>query len=316
VHDGSDLETLDALRPDDRWILARTAGVIAQMTAALEGFRFHEYARDMYDFVWSEFCDWYIESAKSVFREGEEASRGATFAVFDYVFSVILRLLHPVMPFVTEEIYHELGYAAEEDSIMLASWPEAMPDETLRRIGATAEIVKGVEAKFELIRSVRNIKAEYSIPAYQRVPVVIVPATDDARTILESDPVSLQALIPAESVELRSDYEPEERSAGGGPRGERSAGGGPRGAIAASAVSALGTAYVPLGGVIDVAAETTRLSKQRDDLTRYVERMQAKLANAKFTERAPKDVVQGERDRLAEAVEKRDRVDAQLRVLS
>ena len=141
----NDLDGVDAanLRPDDKWILARISETVASATKNLADFDFHAYALELYEFIWNEFCDWYVESAKSAFYSDDEGRKAATLSIFDHVFSRILRILNPVMPFITEELYHSLGYVEEADTIMVAQWPEA------EDFGVDSETAELVKEKFE-----------------------------------------------------------------------------------------------------------------------------------------------------------------------
>lgn len=289
-----DLTTED-LRADDQWILARFSQTVKEVTTALEQFSFHELTRLLYEFMWNEFCDWYLESAKAVFYEETGPKRETALRVFDYVMGHFLRLLHPVMPFVTDELYHQMGYIAEEDSIMCAVWPAPFDPDRLERLGATTEVVELVTAKFELIRAVRNVRANYTIPPSRRIDVIISPVTDALGEFLTRDSVSLQSLLYAAHVDIRSGYQPD------GPTGV--------------AVSTMGTAYIPLAGVIDVEAECKRLEKQRDEILGFMERAEKKLANEGFVSRAPREVVDKEKERLAELRDKLARVREQLDAL-
>jgi len=296
--DWADLSDLDAadLRPDDQWILARLATAVDEVTDALTSFRFHELARLLYEFMWNEFCDWYLESAKAVFNQGEPKAIGVTLRVFDHVMSAFLRLLHPVMPFVTEELYHHLGFVDEQDSVMCAPWPAPMTQAELARLGATEETVSRTTAKFELIRGVRNVRAGYLIPPARRVPVAIAPTGKDIHRFLAQDITSLKALLYASDVTLDPECQPQ------GPAGV--------------AVGSIGTAYVPLAGVVDVEAEKLRLQDQETEISGFITKSQRKLDNEKFVSRAPKDVVDRERERLRELREKLGRVREQLEALS
>jgi valyl-tRNA synthetase len=284
------------LRPDDRWILARLNATVRVTTQGLEKFRFNDMTRGLYEFMWNDFCDWYLESAKAVFNSDDAALRERTLQIFDHVLGTFLRLLHPVMPFVTEELYHQMGYVAPADSIMLAAWPKPFDARVARRLGATEETVRRVTARCELIRSVRNVRAQYLIPDGRRIDVVIAPVDAATADFLREDTVSLQSLLYASGIEIRTDYQP------AGPCG--------------IAVSELGTAYVPLAGVIDLEAERGRLRKQADEATAYIASVQKKLANEGFVSRAPADVVARERARLLELEERLGRVREQLAALS
>ncbi|MDX9980601.1 MAG: valine--tRNA ligase, partial [Lentisphaeria bacterium] len=296
----ADWETLDGLaaadlRSDDRWILARFAQTVREVTATLDEFHFSEVARLLYEFMWNEFCSWYLESAKAVFQ-ADSACRTATFRVFDHVMGHFLRLLHPVMPFLTEDLAHQAGFVAEADSIMLAPWPVPASADALAALGATAELVARTDAKFELIRGVRNVRAQYTVPPSARTPVVIVPAQPADAAFLEGDRESLQGLLYASTLTIDSAYQPD------GPAGV--------------AVGAIGSAYIPLAGEIDLDKERARLEKQLAETDRFIAGAETKLANANYVNRAPADVVQRERERLAELAETRQRIQEQIAALS
>jgi valyl-tRNA synthetase len=283
------------LRPDDKWILARFSQTVADVTAAVESFSFSELSRLLYEFMWNEFCSWYLESAKAVFQ-GDSAQAAATLRVFDHVLGQFLRLLHPVMPFLTEELAHQAGFVAEEDSVMLAPWPKPLSAESLAALGATEELVSRTDAKFELIRGIRNVRAQYTIPPSTRTPVIIAPAQPEDGEFLASDLDSLQGLLYASSVTIDADYQP------AGPNGV--------------AVGTLGSAYIPLADVIDLDKERERLEKQLAETDRFIMGAEKKLGNENFVQRAPAEVVNRERERLAELGETRQRIQEQISALA
>ncbi len=298
VGDWTSLDDLnqDQLRPDDKWILERYDKAVAAATESLAGFRFHDFAHAIYDFIWSEFCDWYLESAKSVLNSEESAGRNITLRIFDYLMAGLLRLLHPAMPFVTEELYHALGFADEEDSIMFSEWPRPMAPEIKERLGIDQETARQVEAKFELIRAVRNIKASYQIPTSRKLKVIITPKGSEEEAFLREDPVSLEFLLFASEVEIVDDYQPE------GATG--------------TAVTTLGAAYLPLDDVIDVEKEKERLLAQEEELVKHIKNTRKKLSNQKFLDNAPEEVVEREKDRLNQMQDRRERLREQIKVLS
>jgi len=280
------------LRPDDRWIIARLDAAVAGATAALDRFDFHEYSHDIYEFVWSEFCDWYLESAKAALHGPDAALQARTLRVFDHCLGTILRVMHPLMPFLTEEVWHQFGFAGESDSIMLAPWPEALGAAELERLGATPAAAALVREKFELITAIRNVRASYRVAPQAKVGVVLVPADEPRGRFLREDLRSFQVLAAAEPVEIRADYQ------AAGPR--------------AVAVGAAGTAYIPLAGLIDTAGEVEKLKKQAADLAKYSQGIEGKLGNANFVARAPAAVVEAEKAKLAEAESQLARVREQL----
>ena len=281
------------LRTDDQWIIARLNQVVSNVTDGLKNFRFNDICKQLYDFIWSEFCDWYLKSCKPVFRDAEPQFKTSVLRVFDYCLGTFLRLLHPVMPFVTDELYHQMGFASEEDSIMLSQWPTSLTEEVLERLGIQADTVPMAESKFELIRATRAIRATYQIPMSRTLDMIIAPAGDDAAAYLGQDMLTLKSLLGANMITVQSGYQPD------GPCGV--------------AVSSMGTAYIPLAGIVDVEAEVKRLRKQEAEWENYVASVRRKLANENFVSRAPKEVVDKEREHITEFEEKLSRMREQLR---
>jgi valyl-tRNA synthetase len=289
-----DLQGLSAaeLRPDDQWIIARLNHTTQAVTDDLANFRFNDCCKALYDFIWSEFCDWYLESCKPVFNGADPVQQATVLRVFDYCLGVFLRLLHPMMPFVTDELYHQMGFIGEDSSIMLAQWPEPLSDGQLAELGADEEACRRSEAKFELIRAVRTVRANYLIPSSRPLEVILVPVAAEDLAYLRRDEQTLQSLLVASQVQLLSDYQPD------GPCGV--------------AVSSMGTAYIPLAEVVDLAAECERLRKQESEMLNYLASVRKKLDNANFVARAPAEVVAKERARIVEFEEKLSRVRQQL----
>ncbi len=285
--------TADELRADDRWILARASQVTADCTDCLNRFSFHEMTHSLYEFVWSEFCDWYLESAKAVLNSDDKRRIVVVRRVFDHVFSRILRLLHPVMPFVTEELHHHLGFLVENEFLVThAAWPKPFGTRVAERLGATDQLVERVAGKFELIRAVRNIRSSYNVPPGRPVDVVLRPATEETAEFLRTDEVSLRALLNAGRITVDA------QATVDGPK--------------AAAVTAMGTAYVPLEGLVDLEAERARLQKQEQEILGFIRKAEGKLGNDKFVAKAPPEVVQRERDNLAEQTEKLERLRVQM----
>ena len=286
--DISSLEAAD-LRPDDQWILSRLNKIVGTVTSDLEQFNFNDAVKSLYEFVWNEFCAWYLESAKPALNAPSGES-SPTLQVFDYCLGTFLKLLHPFMPFITDELFHQMGFCDEEDSIMVADWPARIPAARMRQLGADDETEKLDAAKFELIRAVRNLRANYQIAPSRALDVVVTPADSSAQAFLERDEASFKALLNAGAVTF-------------GDRPE-----GPCGV----AVSSLGNVFVPLAGVIDVAAEVARLRKQEDEAVKYIAVIDRKLSNASFVEHAPAAVVEAERQKRAETEEKLARIRGQI----
>ena len=274
------------LTSDDKWILRRLDQAIREVTAGFEAYRFTDATGALYRFFWSEFCDWYVESCKATFF-GEDAARKANvLAVFDFVMGHTLRLFHPFMPFITEELWHGLGYSEEMpadqggETIMTAHWPAAFEDDFMAHYGLVETVDQLVAAKHELVTAGRNLRAIGNIPFAKKVDYILKPA--GALDPYEAEVI--QSLLNAEGLEVNPDYAPRK----GTPTSR----------------SALGELFLPLDGLIDLEAEKARLDGQLQKFAKEIEKASAKLNNPKFTERAPEEVLQEARDRLAEWQEK------------
>jgi len=283
---------------DDKWILLRLDQAITEVSTAFEAYRFTDATGALYRFFWSEFCDWYVESCKATFF-GEKAARKANvLAVFDFVMGHALRLFHPFMPFITEELWHGLGCSEglPEDqggrTIMNAHWPKAFDEQFKEHYGLEETVDDLIEAKHELVIAGRNLRTIGNIPFAKKVDYILKPAGE-----LDSYEVEvMQSLLNAESLKVEKEYAPRK----GTP----------------VARSALGELYLPLDGLIDVEAEKVRLETQLQKISREIEKAKAKLDNPKFTERAPEDVLQEAKDRLAEWKQKEEQTRESIEYLS
>ena len=274
------------LTSDDKWIMRRLDQAIREVTAAFKAYRFTDATGALYRFFWSEFCDWYVESCKATFF-GEDAARKANvLAVFDFVMGHTLRLFHPFLPFITEELWHGLGYSEDMpadqggDTIMTAHWPAAFDEDFKTFYGLEETVDQLVDSKHELVTAGRNLRTIGNIPFAKKVDYILKPAG-------ALDPYEvevIQSLLNAEGLEVDPGYAPRK----GTP----------------AARSALGELFLPLDGLIDVEAEKARLKGQLEKIAKEINKAGAKLNNPKFTERAPEDVLQEAKDRLADWQEK------------
>ena len=263
----------------DRWIRARLNATVATVTDALDGYRFDHAAQAIYGFVWNDFCDWYLELCKPVLTgaNASEADKRGTRRTLVQTLETLLRLAHPIMPFITEEIWQKVAplAGAEGDTIMLAAYPGS--DATLDDPAAVAEM----EWVMQFILGVRRIKGEMNIPPSKPLPVLLANASAQDRAWLAASRPYLDFLARTESVTvLESGQEPPE-----------------------SAMALVGEMQVliPMAGLIDKDAELKRLDKEIARLEGDVTRTQAKLANPSFVDKAPEAVVQKERERMGEA---------------
>ena len=270
------------LTSDDRWILRRLDQAITEVTDAFAAYRFTDATATLYRFFWSEFCDWYVESCKATFFSEDAARKANVLAVFDFVTGHTLRLFHPFMPFITEELWHGLDFSAGMpndqggQTIMTAHWPKSFKEDFKEHYALDETIDDLVAAKHELVTAGRNLRGIGNIPFAKKIDYIIKPAAK-----LDAYEVEvIQSLLNAESLKVDADYAPRK----GTP----------------AARSALGELYLPLDGLIDVDAEKVRLEKQLEKISSEIQKAGNKLNNPKFTERAPDEVLQEAKDRLAE----------------
>jgi valyl-tRNA synthetase len=271
----------------DRWILSRYASVRDDVTRLIESWQLGEAGRQLYEFLWNEYCDWYIEAAKVRLGEGTAAEAHATRQVLAYVLERSLRLLHPFMPFVTEAIWRNLpGLGAEgAASIMVTRWPEA-----LARVDAAAETDFGRVQ--EVVRGIRNVRSEYDVPAGRRISAQI-SAGEFAPLMQASLPVTaMLARLDAGRVEIAATLPAPDKAA----------------TLAVAGV----TVYLPLAGLVDLDAERKRMQGELDNIDKQIQRIATTLDNPGFTGKAPANVIEREQLKLAELREKREQVAARL----
>ncbi|MBO5689804.1 MAG: valine--tRNA ligase, partial [Lentisphaeria bacterium] len=255
------------LTGDERWMLAKLNDAIASITTALEEFRFHSAAHEVYELVWSNFCDWFIEAEKVPLRAGGVEKQQALM-VLDYALFRILKLLHPFMPFITEELAHQMQFVEEGKSIMFEDFP-TVDDLTFdpAQIGLT-------DGKFELVRAGRALKSGYNIPDGKKVNFHIKANSPEMLAFLRTETASLYSLLNAAEITLELDAF--DTAANG---------------AAPAQAAYLGTISLPLAGLIDVAAEKAKLNKQIAELDKSIAGSRAKLSNEKFLAKAPEKVI-------------------------
>jgi valyl-tRNA synthetase len=256
----------------DRWILSRLQTAIAETRAALAAYRFNDAGSNLYRFVWGEVCDWYLELVKPTLYGADESAKQAVRHTLVTVFDAVLRLLHPFMPFITEEIWQALPMPRPTASIMIAPYPRSdaawSDGEAETRIGQLIEAVTAI----------RNIRSELGIPP--ATPVNVRIAANGAGESVRAVESFIKVLAKVSAVELLGD--------GPRPHGEPSA-----------VVAGLGEIFVPLRGVVDPAAVRERLTRDLGKVTKELGGVEAKLARVDFVEKAPVDVVEKERQRAS-----------------
>ncbi|MRH42956.1 valine--tRNA ligase [Aquibacillus halophilus] len=271
----------------DKWILTRLNETIDQVNKNVDKYEFGEAGRHLYNFIWDEFCDWYIEMAKLPLYGEDEKAKHTTRSILAHVLDHTMRMLHPFMPFVTEEIWQQLPHQGE--SITQAAWPEIkaeLHDET------AAEEMKRLMA---IIRAVRNIRAEVDTPMSKQVQLMIQAKDEQIEGQLEQNRLYLERFCNTSELIISTAVNAPEK--------------------AMSAVITGADLYLPLEGLIDVDKEIARLNSELDKLNKEVERVEKKLSNEGFVKKAPEQVVEEEKQKQQDYIEKRTKVEARIKEL-
>lgn len=268
----------------DKWILTRLNETIEQVTKNTNKYEFGEAGRHLYNFIWDEFCDWYIEMAKLPLYGDDEVKKKTTRSVLAYVLDQTMRMLHPYMPFITEEIWQQLPHLGE--SITIAAWPEVLSE--FHDEAASKEMKRLVS----IIKSVRNIRAEVDTPMSKQIKLLIQAENETIVTELENNRDYLERFCnPSELIIATKVVVPEK---------------------AMSSVITGAELFLPLEGLIDFDKEISRLKKELDKWTKEVERVQKKLANEGFIKKAPEAVVDEEKQKEKDYLDKQVKVKARL----
>ncbi|MDW5522317.1 valine--tRNA ligase [Carnobacterium maltaromaticum] len=264
----------------DRWILTRLNQTVEKVTDLFEKFEFGEAGRHLYNFIWDDFCDWYIEMSKGVLNGENEAAKQTTRSILAYVLDQTLRLLHPIMPFVTEKIWESVPH--EGESLVIAEYPVVHPE--LNDEAAA----KGMDVLMELIRSVRTIRSEVNTPLSKKIELLIKTNDASIETFLKENETYIERFCNPENLVISSQIEAPES--------------------AMSAVITGAEIYLPLAGLINIDEEIIRLEKEMAKWESEVKRVQGKLSNERFVSSAPEAVVQVEREKEKDYLEKREAV--------
>jgi valyl-tRNA synthetase len=262
----------DPERADDtlnRWIVTEATRTARAVTAALEDYRFDEAASALYRFVWNTFCDWYLELAKPVLSGSDGAAKDETRATAAWALQSVLGMLHPFMPFVTEELWQRTQ--ANSGMLAVSRWPALKFEDE----AAAAEINWLVS----LISEIRSVRSETNVPPGVQVPVVVSGASDVTKARLKAHDTVIRRLARAESVEIVPH------------------------ALAGAVQLVIGemTVSLPIAGIVDLTAERQRLTKELERVGQEIAKVDAKLGNQQFMARAPEEIVEEQRERRAEA---------------
>ena len=272
------------LNVSDKWILTRLNETIERVTSLAERYEFGEVGRELYNFIWDDFCSWYIEMAKLLLYGDDEQAKLTTRSVLAYVLDNTMRLLHPLMPFITEEIWQHLPH--EGESITVAEWPKVRPEFNFQDESNNMKLL------MDIIRSVRNIRAEVNTPMSKKVSLFIKAKDIETVKVLEENKGYLEKFCNPEELVIGEQIEAPEQ--------------------AMTAVVTGAELLLPLAGLINLEEEIGRLEKELEKWAKEVKLVTGKLSNEKFVAKAPEALVAKEREKLADYQAKYDTVKARL----
>ena len=281
--EGKELKDISELKklPVDKWILTKLQGLIKEVTINLNKYEIGLAAGKIYDFVWSDFCDWYIEMEKPLLYGDNEKLKIHALSMLSYVLETVLKLLHPFVPFVTEEIFQILH---PDKALIVEEWPKYN-----KRLTYYAE-AKAFEGVMNLIKAVRNIRAEMNVAPSKRVTLLI--KDNEHRPFFEKTAMFIEKLAGASHVEFVKEK--------------------PTDVKVSTAVSDSVEVYIPLGELVDTEKEIARLTKELENTEKEILRAEGMLGNQKFVANAPKALVEKERDKLEKYRQKRDKLSEQI----
>ncbi|VEF47463.1 valyl-tRNA synthetase [Bacillus freudenreichii] len=271
----------------DKWILTRLNDTIETVTKLSDKYEFGEVGRVLYHFIWDDLCDWYIEMAKLPLYSEDEAAKKMTRSVLAHVLDQTMRLLHPFMPFITEEIWQNLPH--EGESITVASWPKAKEELTDREAANEMKIL------MDIIRSVRNIRAEVNTPMSKKITLMLKAQDEKVLEILQKNKSYLERFCNPEELIMEVGLKSPEK--------------------AMTAVVTGVELFLPLAGLLNIEEEIARLEKEWAKWNSEVERVQKKLGNEKFVNKAPQAVVDEERAKEKDYMAKRATVEERIKEL-
>ncbi len=279
---------LEQLTSADKWILSKVNTLAKDVTANMDKFELGIAVQKLYDFIWEEFCDWYIEMVKPRLYQEEDQTKAAALWTLRTVLANALKLLHPYMPFITEEIFCNL---TGEESIMISSWPEYKKEWVFDADELSVERIK------DAVRGVRNVRSEMNVPPSRKASVFVVSEKDEVRSIFEKGRIFFATLAYAGDVTIQSD----------------------KAGISEDAVSALitdGAVYMPFSDLVDMEKELERLKKEEERLTKELARVNGMLSNEKFISRAPQSKIDEEKEKLKKYSQMMDQVKERLASLT
>ncbi|MDN5300958.1 MAG: valyl-tRNA synthetase [Thermoanaerobacteraceae bacterium] len=278
---------IQALTLKDRWILKRINDITKEVTQALDKFEIGIAAQNIYDFFWSEFCDWYIEMAKIDLYGGDDLAKKRAQQVLYFVLERALKLLHPFMPFITEEIWQHLPHDGR--SIMVSKWPEYDPAWDFTDAG-------DMEVVMDAVRGIRNIRAEMNVSPARKAKAVARVSDPFVMDILKNSTEIIHTLAKVEDMEFITQDSPAPHKA-------------------LTCVIKGAEIFVPMEGLVDIETEIERLQKEHTNLEKEIDRVSKKLSNEGFLAKAPQDVVEKERQKEKDYRDMMEKVEQRLNML-
>lgn len=282
-----DIDISGELSTADRWILHRLNETSRDITRLIDAYEFGETGRLLYNFIWDDLCDWYIEFAKLSLYGDNVSAKKTTQSVLSYVLDRTLRMIHPFMPFISEEIWQHLPH--EGETITLAAWPEYDPN------FEDAEAAAEMSLLMDAIRAVRNIRAEVNVPMSKKIELMLKAGDEQVLQIVNRNEVYVQRFCNTSSFTAGLDLTTPDK--------------------AMTAVITGAELYLPLAGLIDIDQEIARLEKELQHLNSEVQRVEKKLANEGFVAKAPAKVIEEEKAKMADYSDKRSKVIARIEEL-
>ena len=279
---------LNALTGADKWILSKVNKLAEEVTENMDKYELGIAVQKVYDFIWEEFCDWYIEMVKPRLYNEEDTTKAAALWTLKTVLGYALKLLHPYMPFITEEIYCTLR--PEEESIMIASWPERKAEWDFEADEEAVEIIK------EAVRSIRNVRTGMNVPPSKKAKVFVVSEDEAIRETFENGKVFFGTLGYASEVVVQADKAGIDEDA-------------------VSAVTSKAVIYMPFAELVDIEKEVERLHKEEEKLNKELARVKGMLSNERFVSKAPESKVAEEKAKLEKYTNMMEQVKERLKQL-
>ena len=285
--DFADEIDLDKLDNFDKWILSSLENTIIDVNKSFEKYQFNEAIKKIYDFTWNEFCNWYVEIVKKRFRDDELQTRSNAFNISKHVIKKVLLLLHPIAPFISEEIWNHLKSEDEKD-IIISPWPNQVENSFEYNRDEVSDLK-------EIVTSIRTIRSELNVPPSKKINVIASAKIESTKAELNPIIDIIKSLSNTENFHLDVKQEKPED--------------------AAVSVCRTVELYIPLGELVDKSEELTKLNKRLEELNKIISSIENKLSNKDFMSKAPKNIVDGEKNKLNDFVIERTKIISNIEVL-